>query len=137
MNNISYEDLRYHIQDSAKHAIRLTDRNFDFTTRTATTFVRRDIDSLCITVMLEKLQRYENLEEDGLFLRLPCKIGDNVYQFYADDCGNDCCMDNCEKCKDAYWKIIQTEFKISMFDEIGKSVFLTQAEAEASLKKKY
>ena len=28
----------------------------------------------------EKLREYENLEEQGLLLRLPCKIGDKIYE---------------------------------------------------------
>ena len=28
----------------------------------------------------EKLREYENLEEQGLLLRLPCKVGDTIYE---------------------------------------------------------
>lgn len=30
--------------------------------------------------MIEKLAEYEDLEEQGLLLKLPCKVGDTVYQ---------------------------------------------------------
>lgn len=30
-------------------------------------------------LLLEKLGKYEDLEEQGLLLRLPCKVGDTVY----------------------------------------------------------
>lgn len=32
----------------------------------------------------EKLASYEDLEEQGLLLRLPCKIGDTVYRISSD-----------------------------------------------------
>ena len=41
----------------------------------------RDFDVAC-RIALEKLMKckeYENLEEQGLLLRLPCKVGDTVY----------------------------------------------------------
>ena len=34
---------------------------------------------------IEKLATYEDAEEQGLLIRLPCKVGDSVYRFwYAD-----------------------------------------------------
>ena len=32
-----------------------------------------------MTSVCEKLGKYEDLEEQGLLLRLPCKVGDTVY----------------------------------------------------------
>ena len=32
-----------------------------------------------IDAVYEKLQKYENAEEDGLLVRLPCKVGSTVY----------------------------------------------------------
>lgn len=34
-------------------------------------------------VALEKLAEYEDLEEQGLLVRLPCKVGDTVYRVNA------------------------------------------------------
>ena len=39
------------------------------------------------TSVCEKLGKYEDLEEQGLLLRLPCKIGDTVWD---NDYGNPC-----------------------------------------------
>ena len=72
---------------------------------------------------------------DG-WIRPPCKVGDTVYRVYADDCGNVPCSGSCDSCSDAYWKTIPTAFKISMYDEIGKTVFLTKEEAEQELEKR-
>lgn len=54
---------------------RLTKKGFNFTTD----FIKRDIDSWIIAQCLKKLQEYEDLEEQGLLLRLPCGIGADVY----------------------------------------------------------
>lgn len=36
-------------------------------------------DCPTITEIYEKLAAYEDAEEQGLLLRLPCKVGDNIY----------------------------------------------------------
>lgn len=33
-----------------------------------------------LTEILEKLGKYEDAEEQGLLLRLPCKVGDTIYE---------------------------------------------------------
>lgn len=125
---------------------RLTERNFNFTTN----FVKRDIDAWSIAQALNKLQEYENAEEDNLLLRLPCKVGTEVYeiaqQFWIDrkgckDCvyfGNDGLGDYCDYCEDepaACTKIVPREFTMRMLEDFGKTVFLTKAEAEQALEK--
>lgn len=64
----------------------------------------------------------------------PCKMGDLVYQLYADDCGNDYCFDCCNECEDAYWRVEPTAFELGMLDKINTTVFLTKEDAEAKLK---
>lgn len=84
---------------------------------------------------LEKLAEYEDLEEKGLLLRLPCKIGTSVYMV-AQDCGGDalyCRRGDCEGCPDLYEFVEENKFEAYMCDEIGKTVFLTKAEAEQKL----
>lgn len=93
----------------------------------------------------EKLAEYEDLEEQGRLISLPCKVGDTVYYFEGSYYKN---------IKD--WKIVSikvTEFNIKVnrsgkllplamiangtrypMSSIGKTVFLTKSEAEAKLK---
>lgn len=93
---------------------------------------------------LQKLKEYEEAEEQGLLLRLPCRVGDTIYRinqyakepiismkvlqihygelsrgntFFRVDAIND--EDMGESC---YFK-----------DDFGKKVFLTKEEAEAAL----
>lgn len=87
------------------------------------------------TKVLEKLAEYEDAEEQGLMLRLPCKIGDTIYQV---------CDDIREYIVTAigiyeHRIVICTEndetgigFSFNS-DRIGKRYFLTREEAEAAL----
>ena len=86
-----------------------------------------------------KLKDYENAEEQGLLLRLPVKTGDTIW--YVDDDDN----------YHIEAKITRIEIKENYIlyyaeekedcgtigfdsDDIGKTVFLTQVEAEQKLK---
>ena len=84
--------------------------------------------------ILGKLAEYEDLEEQGLLLRLPCKVGTKVYTINR-------IIDYGEVGDKAtyFCSIIEREFQIYMMMEhaklaFGKTVFLTKAEAEQKLK---
>ena len=94
---------------------------------------------------IEKLATYENLEEQGLLVRLPVPIGTKVYMiastfdciFDYDDCKDTqkwkCEEDiQCEYERKSYY-VKEIEFTTIMKDSIGKSVFLTREEAEKKL----
>ena len=82
----------------------------------------------------ERLKRYEDMEEQGLLVRLPCKVGDTIYR----------CGDTIKKIYE--WDIVCIEMfadeTIFIDDsdnefakgDIGKTVFLTREEAEGALK---
>lgn len=87
----------------------------------------------------EKLRKYEDAEEQGLLLKLPCKVGDTVY------------VPHRGKIQEMIIQMVSwngTSFFFSWtldsgiypwldgFGDmnIGKTVFLTQAEAEQKLK---
>lgn len=95
-----------------------------------------------MTSVCEKLGDYEDLEEQGRLVKLPCKVGDTVFYisekiileyevvgFSVDKTGA---------------RLIYGEHHVDENDEtyscnlsvdrIGKTVFLTKAEAEAKLK---
>lgn len=83
----------------------------------------------------EWLKEYEDLEEQGLLLKLPCKVGDTVYvkmqsgKYAEADVRDFTHFWTCGFC------IVVTSDKFDKqnipFTEFGKTVFLTQAEAEA------
>lgn len=82
--------------------------------------------------MIQKLASYEEAEEQGLLIKLPCKVGDTVFdisfgeieeyeiegmKFVSDD-------------KLAY----EVDTGIIMADEFGKKVFTSKEAAEEALK---
>lgn len=80
----------------------------------------------------EQLKEYQQLEEQGRLLKLPCKVGDTVYIIV----GKNISVQKIQRVT------IDSERKIefctkrrgfALFD-IGKTVFLTKSEAEAKLK---
>lgn len=85
---------------------------------------------------LEELKFYKDLEEQGLLVRLPCKIGDDLY-----------CIVNGEVKKLKVhsfgvpdFEITDIEFKyvdgfkiVRFVGELGKTVFITREEAENKL----
>lgn len=91
-----------------------------------------------------KLKEYEDLEEHGRLIKLPCNRGDKIYfiksafsmaHFPIEAkitriCGVDCDNDVMYSSITEYNKI-DRRFKSS---DIGKTVFLTKSEAEAKLK---
>lgn len=94
---------------------------------------------------IEKLATYEDLEEQGLLVRLPVAIGSKVYAislFF--DCiydYGDCKSTQKWKCEEdipcEYEKrlycVKEIEFYLTLKDAIGKTVFLTREEAEKKL----
>ena len=93
----------------------------------------------------EKLREYEDLEEQGLLLRLPCKVGDTIYRVNAG-----------AKEPVIKMRVLQVHYKelhknriiiridaindkdmgesCYLLEDFGKTVFLAQAEAEQKLK---
>lgn len=69
----------------------------------------------------EKLKEYEDAEEQGLLLKLPCKDGDSIYSVIEDGL-----------------TIVELKFSLDFYtrrkNDFGKTIFLTQEEAEQKLK---
>ena len=94
--------------------------------------------------LLEQLKEYQQLEEQGRLIKLPCNRGDKIYFIKSAFsmahfpiqakitriCGVDCDNDVMYSSITEYNKI-DRRFKSS---DIGKTVFLTKSEAEAKLK---
>lgn len=74
-----------------------------------------------LKLALDKLADYEDLEEQGRLVKLPCKVGDDVYYILGIPNETPCTIDKCT-------------FELSDINKIGKTLFLTKAEAESKLK---
>lgn len=70
---------------------------------------------------LDKLADYEDLEEQGRLVKLPCKVGDNVWVIMTGMTGK-------------HPALFRQSFELSMLKHWGTSVFLIKSEAEAKLK---
>lgn len=77
--------------------------------------------NVTIKEVCNKLADYENLEEQGRLIKLPCKVGDDVYYILGIPDETPCAIDKCT-------------FELSDINKIGKTLFLTKSEAEAKLK---
>ena len=82
----------------------------------------------------EKLREYEGLEEQGLLLRLPCKVGDTIYGLHKAMV----CELNTETIGISKMPSGEILYLIDGWEldkgDFGKTVFLTKAEAEQKLK---
>ena len=86
--------------------------------------------------VIDKLAEYEGLEEQGRLVKLPCKIGTEVYDItWWDDVQEKVVVKG-----KAYYrtvhkhKVTKSPFTYSDIDDFGKTVFLTKSEAEQKLK---
>lgn len=117
---------------------RLTHRYMDGTAWVSLNLVSKMGEHECVGLPITKLATYEDAEEKGLLLRLPCKVGDNIYIIKpygieeasitgiseADDI--DCF------CFEIY--IDPDCHEIIALEEFNDTWFLTKEEAEAKLK---
>ena len=91
--------------------------------------------------VLNRLAEYEDLEEQGLLLRLPCKVGSTLYQPISNRQINEykaigLCFDitrNKFMYEVAYQIGLEWYKTTCDFDRINKTVFLTKEEAEQKL----
>lgn len=109
---------------------RLTSRNL---------LTEREALNLSLPDLYFQLKFYEDAEEQGRLVLLPCKVGDTVYRVIPKCTGSyiQCPyeggrgLDRCYQC-DAF--IQEVPFHYSMLDMIGETVFLTRKEAKAAMK---
>lgn len=96
---------------------------------------------LLTSTIYNRLKEYEDAEEAGLLVRLPCKVGDVAFAAFeeADDllCGKVFAISI--TCNGTNWLSVKYESGLVFYhtcDEIGKIVFFTRKEAEAELAKR-
>ena len=85
-----------------------------------------DMDEYDTFIAMQKLAHYEDLEEEGRLIKLPCADGDIVWTIVRQ-------RDSFDDRK--YWIATQTRFKLEHFSLLGTQVFLTQKEAERQIER--
>lgn len=88
--------------------------------------------------LLDRLAYYEDLEEQGRMVIMPCKIGDTVYAIRREMCkwrDIDRCDSYCdgwgnEECWEGELEVQEEKFGLWHVAEFGKTVFLTREEAK-------
>lgn len=120
---------RLTLEDAISHAKEVAEKNYRGADFESIDSVDDDIKANCIKCAeeheqlaewLEELKSYKDLEEQGLLVRLPCKVGTEVYYILGIPNKTPCAIDKCV-------------FKLSDINKIGKTVFLTREEAEKKL----
>ena len=137
---------------------RLTDYSDDECTyiigvgnKTCEEFCKNAVDgckNCYIQQVFKKLADYEDLEEQGLLVRLPCKVGDIVWELCLCDDGNYRIFQMIVKSISKYGTLRQVEKDVTIwhiyaesdytymyksFADFGKTVFSTKEEAEKKL----
>lgn len=88
----------------------------------------------CLQEILEKLGSYEDKQEQGLLIELPVPIGTEVYKVVEDKTA--ATIETIKHNGHEYHRTIHCYFvcrdlfAFSMLNEVGKTVFLTYAEAK-------
>lgn len=137
---------------------RLTDYSDDECTyiigvgnKTCEEFCKNAVDgckNCYIQQVFKKLADYEDLEEQGLLVRLPCKVGNIVWELCLCDDGNYRIFQMIVKSISKYGTLRQVEKDVTIwhiyaesdytymyksFADFGKTVFSTKEEAEKKL----
>lgn len=120
---------RLTLEDAISHAKEVAEKNYRGADFESIDSVDDDIKTNCIKCAeeheqlaewLEELKSYKALDEQGLLVRLPCKVGTEVYYILGIPNKTPCTIDKCV-------------FKLSDIDKIGESLFLTREDAEKKL----
>lgn len=148
---------RLTLEEAIVHAKEVVEKNYRGADFESIDYIDDDIKANCVKYAeeheqlaewLEELKSYKDLEEQGLLVRLPCKVGDMVWDNdfgypesyeikafsygYCDSYVEPDTEDQIIFYYENYSGSIAGAFPIS---EIGKTVFLTREEAEKKLEK--
>lgn len=87
--------------------------------------------------MVEKLAHYEDLEEQGRLIELPCKVGDTIWAIFPTWTPMECevmAIEILTSTVNIEAKVVDNDAdRIFWPADFGKTVFITKEEAEAKL----
>lgn len=132
---------RLTLEDAISYAKEVAEKNYRGADFESIDSVDDDIKANCIKCAeeheqlaewLEELKSYKDLDEQGLLVRLPCKVGDSVFIIV----GKDISRQGIRKIEISDNSIIfKTNRQKRIFNvaEFGKTVFLAREDAEKKL----
>lgn len=132
---------RLTLEDAISHAKEIAEKNYRGAEFESIDSIDDDIKANCIKCAeeheqlaewLEELKSYKDLDEQGLLVRLPCKVGDSVFIIV----GKDISRQGIRKIEISDNSIIfKTNRQKRIFNvaEFGKTVFLAREDAEKKL----
>lgn len=88
--------------------------------------------------VFNRLAEYEDMEEQGLLVRLPCKVGEPIY-YIIDDCELSGCCGTKRMCKGCEYRNLFVEedvFRLCLLTDKGvlrSEYYATREEAEKAL----
>lgn len=95
----------------------------------------------CVKEMVEKLAEYEDLEEQGKLLKVPCKVGDEIFIpiDFQGKVHHGVIIDvEYSKIRKFFVAVVRTDDDFLCYEKLedfGKSVFLNKNQAEEALMK--
>lgn len=149
---------RLTLEGAIKHEKEVAERNYRDTEYESTDSIDDDIKTIYrerakeheqLANWLEELKSYKEAEEQGSLVRLPCKVGDIVWELCLCDDGNYKIFPMIVKTISEYGTLRQVKKDITIwniyaesdytymyknFADFGKAVFSTKEEAEKKLK---
>lgn len=144
---MNIDEFIEHTQETArKHRYHADSFDIDNPMRAACIKMAEDFEQL--SGWLEKSKEYQHLEEQDRLVKLPCKVGDTVWDNdYGRPCAYAITAFSFGECEEYICEPVTTKEVVFYYanssgsitgsfaeSEIGKTVFLTKSEAEAKLK---
>ena len=136
MEKLTIDEIIGHCERKTEQYERFYKREYLETMPLTSSAIKEYWEHRQVAKYLKKLKEYQQLEEQGRLIKLPCKIGTEVYNTtWWDDAQEKVVV----KGKTYYravrkHKVTKSTFGYFDIGEFGKTVFLTKSEAEAKLK---
>lgn len=148
---------RLTLEEAIVHAKEVAEKNYRGADFESIDYIDDDIKTNCIKCAeehmqlvkwLEELKSYKEAEEQNLLVKLPCKVGDIVWELCLCDDGNYKIFPMIVKTISEYGTLRQVKKDVTIwniyaesdytyvyknFTDFGKTVFITKEEAEKKL----
>lgn len=136
MGKLTIDEIIGHCERKTEQYERLFGKERLETTPLISSTIKEYWEHRQVAEYLKKLKEYQQLEEQGRLIKLPCKVGDVVYVTEPALVEAMCIRIQLDGYRNGIW-INAKEYPYDRwisFKAFGKTVFLTKSEAEAKLK---